>query len=365
MAEVFEYKCPCCGGALSFDADSQMVKCPYCDTEFDPKSLMSFDQGLADGESGPDGMTWEEVYGEDSITEGSGLYIYICNSCGGQIIGDANMAATSCPYCDNPIIIQGNFSGELKPDYVIPFKLDKEAAMAGFKSHLEGKKLLPRVFKTQNHLEEVKGIYVPYWLYDADADGRIQCEATRTRSWSDRDFMYTETSHYNVVRGGRMNFAKVPADGASKMADEMMEALEPYDFSEAVDFRTAYLAGYLADKYDVSAEANMPRINDRIRSTLLSGLASQISGYDSVNIRTRNTSLANTHISYALYPVWILNTNWNGTKYTFAMNGQTGKFVGDLPIDKKLSAKKRILSTLLIAAVSFVLIAGISLLSIL
>ena len=81
------------------------------------------------------------------------------------------MAASACPYCGNPIVVTGQFSGALKPDYVIPFKLDKKAAKAGLMRHLRRKRLLPKVFKDQNHIDEIKGIYVPFWLFDTDADG--------------------------------------------------------------------------------------------------------------------------------------------------------------------------------------------------
>ncbi len=348
MAEMLQYKCPCCGGALEFDSSSQMVKCPYCDTEFDPKSLLDYDAGLENGTAGPDGMVWEQVVGgEWKEDETSGLFVYTCDSCGGQIIGDANMAATKCPYCDNPVIIQGNFTNELKPDYVIPFKLDKEAAKAKFREHLEGKKLLPKVFKSENHLDEIRGIYVPYWLYDADAQGRIRCRGTKLRMWSDSVYDYTETSYYSVVRGGGMSFAKVPADGSRQMPDTLMESLEAYDFSEAVDFQTAYLAGYLADKYDVSSEANLPRVNQRIRSTMIGALEGRIYGYNSVSVESSEFGLSDTQIKYALYPVWLLNTTWRGQQYTFAMNGQTGKFVGDLPVDKRAAVLKTIGNTLL------------------
>ena len=58
----------------------------------------------------------------------------------------------------------------LRPDLIIPFKLDKKAAKAKLQEHLKGKTLLPRVFRSQNHIDEIKGVYVPFWLFDSDAD---------------------------------------------------------------------------------------------------------------------------------------------------------------------------------------------------
>ena len=101
-----------------------------------------------------------------------------------------------------------------------------------------------------------------------------------------------------------------------------------------MDFQTAYLAGYLADKYDVDADASIDRANERIKKSTEDAFRSTVQGYTSVIPENTNVQLHNGKAKYALYPVWILNTTWNGQKYTFAMNGQTGKIVGDLPMDK-------------------------------
>ena len=141
------------------------------------------------------------------------------------------------------------------------------------KKHYSGKKLLPKVFKDENHIDEIRGVYVPFWLFDADADAHIRYKATRVRAWSDSDYNYTETSFFSVVRGGSIGFQRVPVDGSSKMPDVLMESIEPFYFEDAVDFHTAYLAGYLADKYDVDAEASVERANERIKNSTADAFA--------------------------------------------------------------------------------------------
>ena len=228
----------------------------------------------------------------------------------------------------------GQFSGDLKPDFVLPFKLDKEKAKAALLKHMEGKPLLPKVFKSQNHIDEIKGVYVPVWLYDCDVDAQIRYKAKKVRTWSDQNFRYTENSFFTVAREGSLSFTNVPVDGSAKMDDTMMESLEPFDFGQAVPFQTAYLSGYLADKYDTDAESSIPRANERIRQSTLDEFRKTVKGYDSVDVEADTIQLHSGKAKYALYPVWLLNTSWNGNKYTFAMNGQSGKFVGDLPSDK-------------------------------
>ena len=333
MSGLLQHKCLNCGGAIEFDSSLQKMKCPYCDAEFDVEALKKYDEELK--EENADELKWEtHAGGQWNEGEVDGMRVYMCQSCGGEIVCDENTAASSCPYCDNPIVMKGQFSGELKPDYVIPFKLDKKAAKAGFLKHLKGKRLLPKVFKTENHIDEIKGIYVPFWLFDSDVDANIRYRATRVRSWSDSRYNYTETRYFSVRRGGKIAFEKVPVDGSSKMADDLMESLEPFDFREAVDFQTAYLAGYLADKYDVTEHQSEERASQRIKTGTEDAFKSTVKGYSTVVPESSGVRLSNSRAKYALYPVWILNTTWNGEKYRFAMNGQTGKFVGNLPLDK-------------------------------
>ncbi|MBQ6172692.1 MAG: hypothetical protein IJK34_08710 [Clostridia bacterium] len=338
MTALQQYKCPCCDGAITFDSESQKMKCPYCGTEFDVKTLRAYDEELK--KAGQDNISWNTLSGSEWFEgESEGLRVYLCNTCGGEIVADENTAASSCPFCGNPVVMMGQFRGELKPDYVIPFKISKQEAVDALKKHYSGKKLLPKAFKDQNHIDEIKGLYVPFWLFDSDLDAHIQYKATKLRFWSDSSYRYTETSFYSVVREGNVDFRKVPVDGSSKISDALMESIEPYNFNEAVDFQTAYLSGYFADKYDIGQDACIERANERTKRSAEEAFSSTVTGYSTVNPESTKINLLKGSAKYALYPVWFLNTTYNGTQYTFAMNGQTGKFVGDLPLDKGAYAK--------------------------
>ena len=334
MSTILEYKCPCCGGKIEFDSGLQQMKCPYCDTAFDVETLKSYDDVLKE-EQPQEELQWQTAAGSEWAQEETAqMGVYTCQSCGGEIVADANTAATHCPFCGNPVVLTGRVSGDLKPDLVIPFKLDKNAAKEALKRHTKGKCLLPKLFQSENHLDEIKGVYVPFWLFDADVDASIRYHATRTRVWSDSRYDYTETSHFSLLRTGSIGFDGVPVDGSSKMADDLMESIEPFDLHEAVDFQTAYLSGYLADRYDVTAEQSVERANARIRQSTEEAFAGTTEGYTSVIPESSNLHLSNGKAKYALYPVWLLTTSWQGKQYLFAMNGQTGKLVGDLPMDK-------------------------------
>ena len=331
MAALQEFKCPNCDGGIEFSSGEQKMKCPYCDSEFEIESLMAYQAEL--DKQYEDDMTWDTGGNEWQAGEADGLRVYCCNSCGGEVVADETTGATECPFCGNPVIMTGQFAGSLRPDLVIPFQMDKKAAMTILLNHYKGKVLLPKVFKDENHVKEVKGIYVPVWLFDADADAHVQYKTTRIRHWSDSNYRYTETNHYMVTRAGDIGFQHVPVDGSSKMDDTLMESIEPFDIRGAVDFRTAYLSGYLADKYDVDAAASIGRANERIKRSTEEAFAATVTGYNTVVPVSSNIKLNNSKAKYALFPVWMLNTQWKGKKLTFAINGQTGKIAGDLPMD--------------------------------
>ena len=333
MAVLQQFKCPNCDGAIEFDSGSQKMKCPYCDTEFEIEALLAYDEELRGQHQ--DQMTWDTSAGTEwQPGEAEALRVYTCNSCGGEIVADETTGATECPFCGNHVVMTGLFAGDLKPDLVIPFKVDRKAAIAALQNHYKGKLLLPKVFKDQNHIKEVKGLYVPVWLFDTDADAHVRYKATRTRTWSDSEYRYTETNHYAVIRAGGIGFENVPVDGSTKMDDALMESIEPFDMKDAVDFQTAYLSGFLADKYDVDADASIARANERIKRSTEEAFASTVIGYNTVMPVSSAIQLQNGRARYALYPVWILNTQWNGQKFTFGINGQTGKIAGDLPMDQ-------------------------------
>ena len=181
-------------------------------------------------------------------------------------------------------------------------------------------------------MQEIRGVYVPFWMFDGKAMGDARYEATRCHSYTSGDYEITKTEHFDIYRAGSVTFEKVPVDASSKMPDDHMDSIEPYDYKGLKSFSTAYLPGFLADKYDVSVEESRERADQRCEGTLEAALRGSVKGYDTCTHLTGSTDLARGKVHYALMPVWMLNTKWQGKDFLFAMNGQTGKLVGDLPV---------------------------------
>ena len=326
-----ELECPCCGGTLQFDSHSQDIVCPYCDSHFSVDDLKAYTDDLASDKE--EDTSWDESTVQAYTNqEMKGMKIYSCQSCGGEIIVDETTTSTSCPYCGNNLLVSKQLSGDLKPNLVIPFKNDKTNVLDALKSFFKKKPLLPRTFSRDNVVEEVKPLYVPFWLFDADVEGKVRFKGEISKRWSDANYDYKEIKYYSLVRGGEIAFDHVPVDGSQKMEDKLMESIEPYNFEEAVDFNAGYLAGYAADRYDVDKDVTFNRATERFRDGTIQAFRGDIKGYENVTLDDSNIQLSNTKTTYALYPVWILNTKWKDKSYRFAVNGQTGKVAGDLPV---------------------------------
>ncbi|MCL2124573.1 MAG: hypothetical protein FWH33_01125 [Oscillospiraceae bacterium] len=334
--QVTNYQCPNCLAGLRFDGQSGQLACDSCDNMFDVATVEQLyaDNAQAAASAGVEPQWDISMTNNFSAEEAAYMRGYSCPSCAAEIICEYTTAATSCPYCGNPTVIPGQFSAQLKPDYIVPFKLDKKAATDALKQYYKGKKFLPKSFADTNHIEDIKGVYVPFWLYDGETDAYMRFRATKSRTFRRGDYRITETDHYRVTREGSVSFRMVPADGSSKMPDAHMDSIEPYDYREIKPFAMGYLPGFLADKYDVDAETCSVRANERIVTSTENALRSTITGYTTVTREYSNVNLKRGDVKYALMPVWLLSSKWKDKSFLFAMNGQTGKLIGDLPVDR-------------------------------
>ncbi len=353
--KITNYQCPACGGPLQFSNATQDLVCEYCESHFPVAEIEAMyekknESAAAAAEKTAD-SAWDTACGEAWGADGEKMRAYSCPSCGAELICDETTAATSCPYCGNPSIVPGQFSGTMKPDLVIPFRLDKKAAMQALRNHYKGKKLLPAAFANENHIEEIKGVYVPFWLFDGKADADLQFEGTRSHTVEHRNERITTTEHFSLRRAGSVEFEKIPVDASTKMPDAHMDAIEPFDYADLKPFSMAYLPGYLADKFDVSVEDSASRVQERAENSVRDAMRERCGGYETVSYVGGDVKLQRGKVRYALLPVWLLSTKWNGQNFLFAMNGQTGKLIGDLPVDKGRYWKYFLLTTAIVTVV--------------
>ncbi len=338
-SDIQGYKCKACGGPLEFRGDLNKMFCKYCDSEYDLSEFEQEQEGSNAALTAWDQKDWTQIQPGTK-----GMKEYNCTSCGADLVTDENTGATECPYCGSPVIVKDTFEGMFLPDGVIPFKVDKTAAQEALKNFYKGKKLLPKNFTDSNRIDNINGMYVPFWLFDCTVEGEGRYEGKRKVGEfrrtervgnEDRTVTYEEFEFFDVFREGSMQFEKIPADASKEMNDAYMDSLEPYDFSAVVPYNSAYFSGYLANKYDETQEEVRDRVEKRVDSTMKLELSKTVTGYDSVSTQKANTRITDSKVHYVMLPVWMLSTKYNNEIYSFAMNGQSGTVTGNLPVDSK------------------------------
>jgi uncharacterized Zn finger protein (UPF0148 family) len=339
QTEVTNFPCPACNAPLQYSEKTGKLQCEYCDSSFtieEMDALYRDKENKKEKQEIPPEENWDTSgLSSDWGEEAQQLTAYNCPSCGAQLICEETTAATHCPYCGNPSIVPGKLEGALRPDYVLPFEISKEQALAKLKDHFKKKPFLPSPFLDKHQLEKTQGVYVPFWLFDGQVSGNCTYHATRILVTRRGDTEITTTQHYMVLRGGEIAFEKVPVDGSTKMSDAHMDAIEPFDYSRLKPFSVSYLPGFLADRYDVTAEDSRARADSRCENSFDAALQATILGYNSCIRHQHDVKLNRGKVSYALLPVWLMHVKWEGKDYLFAVNGQSGKLAGDLPVCKK------------------------------
>ena len=346
MADVVNFKCPCCGAKLVWKGSNQEMTCEYCDATFSMEQIKAAEESEQETGKGND-MAWassEQAMIKDENGKVSG---YLCPSCGAQMVADEKTAATECPYCGNQAIIPQSFEGMYRPELVIPFVVEKDKAQETLSEFVKGKKLLPDSFTKNNRIEKISGLYVPFWLYSCHAAGSVAFEGIKEERWEDDNYIYEKSDTYKVIRRGEMDFERIPADASTQMDDATMDSLEPYDMSKAVKYDAAYFSGYLADRYDVEEKEARPRADERVINTFKNKMRDAVTEYDTVTEKDESIKLSEARAEYAMLPVWMMTTEFEGEKYTFGINGQSGKMVGSLPIDKGKYYKYLVLASVI------------------
>jgi ribosomal protein L37AE/L43A len=323
---AIDHQCPNCGKKIEFKPSSGKWECENCKSVFTLEELKK-----KSGNAATDIKNDDKNLVEDDDTT---YILYNCPDCGAEIITDEQTSATFCVYCGNTAILKNKLAGKFKPDYIIPFKKTKEEAEIEFTNISKGRMFVPKTFNNKNNIEKIRGVYIPFWMYDVDFNGTMEVKGTNVTHWTVGRTHYTKTDIYDVHRKGNMLFEKIPVDGSTRFENSLMNSIEPFDYKDLVPYNHAYLSGFLAEKYDVDEGKSYEDAKTRAISTAEDRLLFSCK-YPSKKIISKNYDDTITKISYVLLPVYMVNVKYNNKYYTFAMNGQTGKFIGNIPLNKK------------------------------
>lgn len=335
---VLTHKCPNCGGPLLFEPKNQKFHCEYCGSTFTEQEVTEFEAKQADAAI-TDNLSTTSVSTDsnenDDKTEEVG--IFLCPSCGAEIVTDATTASTWCYYCHNPVVLTSRLSGQFLPEKILPFQIERDDAEAKFLDWVGKKLFVPKAFFNKKQIQNLSGVYFPYWAVDADLSGEMSADATNLRVWIAGDIEYTEHSQYAIARAGDSSFKDLIKNALQKnLADKMVGSVQPFDMGAAIPFKNQYLSGFLTEKRDIEFTDMKENVEQEFRQYADRLMESTISGYSSIsNVRSQQ-QIQKLDEDYVLLPIWLVTYRETGNDklFYYAMNGQTGKVAGVLPIDK-------------------------------
>lgn len=300
------FTCKNCGGNAVFDPKRQAMYCPHCDSE-------------------------------DSADRLENQSSTVCSNCGAPIEVERFTSATKCPHCGTYIILENRVQGSMRPGLILPFKVSKREAVRRMEEEFEKRIFTPSTFLSQSTMELLEGSYVPFWLYNYDGEVEYEAKATKVRTWTTGKTEYVETSHYRVVRDMHIDFEKIPVDASTRMADDIMDLLEPYQYKDLIDFDELYMSGFLGEYYSETEDKMSDRAKEKVAEATESILKESVNscGYSTVKPVHKEVSIVKEKAVFALLPVWVYRYRFRNSQFLIYVNGQTGKVIGESPRDNR------------------------------
>ncbi|MCR4751734.1 MAG: hypothetical protein K5852_05495 [Eubacterium sp.] len=376
-----KYICPSCGAGLEWSPAAQKIVCPFCGSEYVPEYFEKQEQQAAadleeqqypKGEDASElGYDSEKDATDESAENAIDLRVYKCSVCGAEIVTDKTTVATNCAFCGSPVVLTEQLDTDFRPKWILPFRVDKAKVEEIYWQYAKGRPFTPDLFRSRSQIEKIKSVYLPFWLYDMDMQGTLTARGEKTFTSSDKHFVYTTHQIYDLQRAGTVSLEKVPVDASSRSPNDAMDSIEPFDLHELKPFRMGYMAGFLAERYDQDEKLCYARALRRATQTMNDVLQQSVGGFASLQVTSHEVYQRGNRVTgdilnqaapvsgikadYALLPVYILFTKYEGREYLFAVNGQTGKTVGDVPVSKKKMILFFILCFIILTGVFYLL----------
>lgn len=352
-ADATASRCPQCNGDMHYDAAAQSMLCAHCGHSFavpdseGRRSVVEHDleHGLARARS--------RGYGTPVRTS-------LCQECGAAVSFSASLTATRCDFCgSSQVLSQEENRNVLRPESLVPFGIDREAAQAKFSAWLKGLWFRPSNLAREARVVELSGVYIPYWTFDATVRSDWTAQAGYyyyvTETYTERDAQgnqVTKTRQVRKVRwqpawGARTDeFDDVLVCASRGLPGNLAVKLEPFDTGALRPYDPSYLAGWKAEEYAVELNEGWKGAVERMESVQESRCRGDVPGDTHRALNVVNQFRDET-FKHVLLPIWISSYRYGDEVYRFLVNGQTGEVSGKAPY----SVPKIVLFVLFIAAI--------------
>lgn len=342
------YHCPNCRAPIAFNPDRQLYVCDYCNSSFNQEEMNAFfaKQEAKDNQKAEQEAE-KEAERQKSAPEGE-IHVneYHCQNCGASVVTDETTTSTFCYYCHSPVIITTRLQGDFKPNQLLPFRIGEERAKKEFLAYCSKKKFLPSDFTSDAQLEKMTGLYLPYWYIDSDVNVNFVGQSKSVEVWRVGDYEYRETSIFLHQRQGTYNINNVNIPAFEKIDRNLLNGVEPFEPEEFQAFTTPMLQGYFTEQATVDKSEAIPIMYKEIDKIAGNMLDSSLGAAD-IKTNVKTFEHHDHEWKYSLLPIWILTYNYLGKIYVYAMNGQSGRAFGEMPIDMKKLNRHALLSALI------------------
>ena len=357
MSQHPSFACEQCGSQLQFEPGTSTLVCTHCGHK---------NHIQLTGENSLKELPYDQ-FKDEAARELVTIDVMAieCDNCGAETTLNPNIVSDVCPFCDTPFVQTSHTEKIFKPQGVIPFLIDKNTGMEAFTKWLHGLWFAPNSVKELALEEHFRGVYYPFWTYDAD---------TFTRYSGHRGDYYYTTESYQAMENGRMVtkrkkvrhtrwskrrgavtnvFDDVLVPASATLAHFYSRQLEPWDLNQLQPYNDAYLSGFQAESYSLLLDDGFKEAKHIMDGTILSSIRRDIGG-DEQRVTRKETHYDDVTFKHILLPVWINAYHYKGKVYRFMVNGATGKVHGERPFSSVKIALAVTAGLILILIIVFV-----------
>ena len=353
------YPCSACGAKLEFAPGTTSLKCPYCGAQAAIPAASATE--LAASTAKLDFLAYlRKQAGTEPEIERQTVK---CPSCGAASQLPPNVTADRCPFCAAPLVAGSAYAHRsIQPRAVAPFEVKEADARQSFRRWLQGLWFAPNALQQAARADNgLKGIYIPFWTYDA---------ASATPYTGERGTVYFEQERY--VENGReqvrqvervrwtpcagevsVQFNNVLVPASSSIPKQHADGLAPWRLEKLAPYRDDYVAGFTVEAYQTGLEPGFGLAQQQMEPAIREVICRDIGG-DRQQILSMAPHYSDIAFQHILLPVWLSAYRYADKTYHFVVNGQTGTVRGERPWSAwKLAGA--ILAALIVGAIALTL----------
>lgn len=330
-------KCESCGADMIYNPKTLGLYCPYCESQ---KAINKIPTTIRD----------YHLERDRSVVDDE-MQAYKCPNCGGEVVFDAYVTSTACPFCSATNVVKLKNQKGLKPDGILPFLYTKEMAFEAGKNWIKKKFFALGAFKKNFKAENFNGVYVPSYFFSSNTytkyHARLGKHYTVTVGSGKNRRTVTKTRWFTVRGELSRDFKDIIIEATRQLTQSELHKINPYDTESLEGYQRDYLAGFSAERNDASLDQGFANAKVIMDDTIQREALSRYS-YDVVGSFNADTTYANIGFHYALIPIWVFGCKHKDKMYRYIVNGRTGRSYGKYPI----SAGK--VCTIVFAVLAFV-----------